>query len=137
MDARETLAEVRRWLCDHLSAGDAGKICGMLSAVSRRLAEADELEEENARLRDENEILRTDRDMYHELYQMAYCPSHFSQVKAENARLRNEWESERDYANQMEAIAKKKQAENAELRELARDLRLDERCEELGIEVSK
>ena len=26
--------------------------------------------------------------MYHELYQMAYCPSHFSQVKAENAELR-------------------------------------------------
>ena len=92
MDAHETLSEVRRWLCDHLSAGDAGKICGMLSAVSRRLAKADELEEKNARLRDENESLRIERDtfyeLYQELYQMAYHTDHFAQVKVENAELR-------------------------------------------------
>ena len=43
-------------------------------------------------------------------------------LKAENARLRNEWESERDYANQMEAIAKKRQDESAKLRELVKDI---------------
>ena len=41
---------------------------------------------------------------------------------AENTRLRNEWESERDYANQMEAIAKKRQDESAKLRELVKDI---------------
>lgn len=46
--ADEALADVRRWLCDSLSDGDAGKVCGMLSVVSRRIAEIDE---ENAALR--------------------------------------------------------------------------------------
>jgi hypothetical protein len=46
--ASEALAEVRGWLCDNLSEGDAGKICGMLSVVSRHIAE---LEDENAKLR--------------------------------------------------------------------------------------
>lgn len=47
--ADEALADVRRWLCDSLSDGDAGKVCGMLSVVSRRIAEIDE---ENAKLRE-------------------------------------------------------------------------------------
>lgn len=46
-EASEALAEVRGWLCDNLSSGDAGKACGMLSAVSRHIAE---LEDENAKL---------------------------------------------------------------------------------------
>ena len=46
--ADEALADVRRWLCDNLGDGDAGKVCGMLSVVSRRIAEIDE---ENAALR--------------------------------------------------------------------------------------
>lgn len=47
--ADEALADVRRWLCDNLGDGDAGKVCGMLSVVSRRIAE---IEEENAKLRE-------------------------------------------------------------------------------------
>ena len=47
--ADEALADVRRWLCDSLSDGDAGKVCGMLSVVSRRIAE---IEEGNAKLRE-------------------------------------------------------------------------------------
>ena len=46
--AYKALADARRWLCDNLSDGDAGKVCGMLSVVSKRIAE---IEEENARLR--------------------------------------------------------------------------------------
>lgn len=44
----EALADVRRWLCENLSAGDAGKVCGMLSVVSRHIAT---LEAENVKLR--------------------------------------------------------------------------------------
>ena len=47
-DANMALAEVRSWLCDNLGSGDAGKVCGMLSVVSRRI---NELEVENAKLR--------------------------------------------------------------------------------------
>jgi hypothetical protein len=47
--ASEALADVRGWLCDNLSAGDAGKVCGMLSVVSRHITE---LEDENAKLRE-------------------------------------------------------------------------------------
>lgn len=47
--AGEALAEVRRWLCDSLSDGDAGKVCGMLSVVSRRIVE---IEDENESLRE-------------------------------------------------------------------------------------
>ena len=46
--ASEALADVRGWLCDNLSSGDAGKACGMLSVVSQHIAE---LEDENAKLR--------------------------------------------------------------------------------------
>jgi len=48
--ADEALADVRRWLCDNLGDGDAGKVCGMLSVVSRRIAEIDE---ENTKLREQ------------------------------------------------------------------------------------
>jgi len=47
--ADKALADVRGWLCDNMSAGDAGKGCGMLSVVSRHITE---LEEENAKLRE-------------------------------------------------------------------------------------
>ncbi len=47
--ADEALADVRRWLCDNLSDGDAGKVCGMLSVVSRRIVE---IEDENESLRE-------------------------------------------------------------------------------------
>lgn len=46
--ASEALADVRGWLCDNLSEGDAGKVCGMLSVVSRHIVA---LEAENAELR--------------------------------------------------------------------------------------
>ena len=46
--ADEALADVRGWLCDNLSEGDAGRGCGMLSVVSRHITE---LESENAELR--------------------------------------------------------------------------------------
>ena len=48
-DANRALAEVRSWLCDNLGSGDAGKVCGMLSVVSRRI---NEIEDENAKLRE-------------------------------------------------------------------------------------
>ena len=86
-DANKDLADVRGWLCDNLSSGDAGKVCGMLSSVSRRI---NELEAENAKLRE--------------------------QV----TRLQDDWESERDYADQMEAKEKQAVGENAKLRELVR-----------------
>lgn len=48
-DALEALADVRGWLCDNLNDKEAGKVCGMLSAVSR---EINRLEDENAKLRE-------------------------------------------------------------------------------------
>lgn len=36
----------------------------------------------------ENETLRMDFELYRELYHMAYNPSHYMEVKAENAKLR-------------------------------------------------
>ena len=48
-DANKALAEVRGWLCDNLGSGDAGKVCGMLSVVSRHI---NEIEDENAKLRE-------------------------------------------------------------------------------------
>ena len=53
-EASEALADVRGWLCDNLSEGDAGKICGMLSVVSRYIVE---LEDENAKLQKERDYL--------------------------------------------------------------------------------
>ena len=50
-EASKALAEVRGWLCDNLDASDAGHVCGMLSVVSRRVVQADELESENKNLR--------------------------------------------------------------------------------------
>ena len=56
--ASEALADVRGWLCDNLSEGDAGKVCGMLSVVSRHITE---LDNENAKLR---EIVRDMRKAF-------------------------------------------------------------------------
>ena len=47
-EALDALADVHRWLCDNLSKGNAGKVCGMLSVVSRHISR---LEAENAKLR--------------------------------------------------------------------------------------
>lgn len=47
-DAFEALADIRRWVCKTLDASDAGKLCGMLSEVSRHV---NELEVENEQLR--------------------------------------------------------------------------------------
>lgn len=47
--ADEALADVRGWLCDNLSDGNAGMVCGMLSVVSRNI---NELEVENDKLRE-------------------------------------------------------------------------------------
>ena len=52
--ASEALADVRGWLCDNLSEGDAGKVCGMLSVVSRHIVA---LEDENAKLQKERDYL--------------------------------------------------------------------------------
>lgn len=38
-NASESLADVRRWICDNLSNGDAGRLCNMLSSVSRHISE--------------------------------------------------------------------------------------------------
>lgn len=82
--ADESLTDVRKWLCDNLSKGDAGKACSMLSVVSRYISE---LEAENAKLQE--------------------------QV----TQLQDDWESEHDYADQMEAKEKRVVSENAKLRE--------------------
>lgn len=47
-EAGKALADVRRWLCDNLSDEDAGRVCGMLSAVSRHI---NDLEKESDELR--------------------------------------------------------------------------------------
>ena len=48
-DALEALADVRGWLCDNLNDKEAGKVCGMLSTVSREISR---LEDENVKLRE-------------------------------------------------------------------------------------
>ena len=58
-DAHGELAQVRCWLCENLDAGDAGRVCGMLSAVSRRLVDADGMEAENEELRNRIEELES------------------------------------------------------------------------------
>lgn len=74
-EADKALAEVRRWLCDNLDASDAGHVCGMLSVVSRRVVRADELESENAKLR---ELVRhmgaCIQDSVNEDEQCVFCP---------------------------------------------------------------
>ena len=77
--ASEALADVRGWLCDNLSEGDAGKVCGMLSVVSRHIVE----------LEDENAELRHDRDMFRELFHLTTQPDLYVQVRDENAKLRD------------------------------------------------
>lgn len=81
--ADEALADVRRLLCDSLSDGDAGKVCGMLSVVSRCI---NELEAENSKLRGE-------RDHWHVEQVHAYgnwedANKWASELQAENAKLR-------------------------------------------------
>ena len=61
-------------------------------------------------------------------YEIAKMARSISALEAENAKLReqvtqlrDDWESERDYANQMEAKEKRAVAENAKLRKAAGD----------------
>ncbi|MBR3160108.1 MAG: hypothetical protein IKF14_13575 [Atopobiaceae bacterium] len=123
-EAQEALADVRGWLCDNLSDGDAGEVCGMLSVVSRHI---NEIETENIKLQATK----------------SYLLMNSNPTTGELRRVRIEWKKDRD--------------ENAKLRELARDLRfcarqsiclkckhgricdlrIDERCAELGIEVNE
>ena len=36
-DAFKSLADIHRWACETLDEGDAGRLCGMLSEVSRHI----------------------------------------------------------------------------------------------------
>lgn len=84
--ADEALKDVRGWLCDNLSNGDVGKVysmCRMLYVVSRH---ANELEEENDKL-------RVERDHWHVEQVHAYgnwedAHKRASELEAENAKLR-------------------------------------------------
>ncbi len=81
--ASEALADVRGWLCDNLSAGDAGKICGMLSVVSRHIVA---LEEENAKLQKERDyLLHNETPTACEVRRVRSAMRH---VNDENAKLR-------------------------------------------------
>lgn len=79
--ASRALADVRGWLCDNLSEGDAGKVCGMLSVVSRHITE---LESENAKLRACLGNGCADCAVGMGEYADSIC----DQIKSENAKLR-------------------------------------------------
>jgi hypothetical protein len=99
--ADEVLADVRRLLYDNLGDGDAGKVCGMLSVVSRRIAE---IEEENAKLVDvlhevETEAVHAFHCLQQDCVTIANSTEHFfkkwwhaecelDRLKAENTKLR-------------------------------------------------
>jgi len=74
-DAFEALADIRRWACETLDASDAGRLCGMLSEVSRH---ANGLEDENEKLRElildmlvDEERGHNDDDTYYEHVRLA------------------------------------------------------------------
>lgn len=79
--ASEALADVRGWLCDNLSSGDAGRVCGMLSVVSRHISA---LESENAKLRACLGNGCADCAVGMGEYADSIC----DQIKTENAKLR-------------------------------------------------
>lgn len=76
-EAQEALADVRGWLCDNLSDGDAGEVCGMLSVVSRHI---NELETENITLQATK----------------SYLLMNSSPTAWELRRVRIEWRKDRD-----------------------------------------
>lgn len=76
-EAQEALADVRGWLCDNLSDGDAGEICGMLSVVSRHI---NELETENITLQATK----------------SYLLMNSNPTTGELRRVRIEWKKDRD-----------------------------------------
>lgn len=82
--ASEALADVHGWLCDNLSGGDAGKVCGMLSAVSRHISA---LEDENVKLKERVEWLdgecRKSMSDSHKFFEMV------GKYQKENAKLWN------------------------------------------------
>lgn len=76
-EAQKALADVRRWLCDNLSDGDAGEVCGMLSVVSRHI---NELETENIKLQATK----------------SYLLMNSNPTTGELRRVRIEWKKDRD-----------------------------------------
>lgn len=106
--ASEALADVRGWLCDNLSEGDAGKVCGMLSVVSRHISA---IERENAELRQE-------RDLYRELFHLTTQPDTYMQVRDENAKLQDENARLRSCLSDDAENARQIMGENTKLREL-------------------
>lgn len=82
-DANKALAEVRAWLCDNLSSCDAGKVCGMLSVVSRHI---NEIESENAKLREQ--VLQLQLDWEGERDYADQMEAKEKQAVGENAKLR-------------------------------------------------
>ncbi|MBR3318740.1 MAG: hypothetical protein IKG21_13060 [Atopobiaceae bacterium] len=117
-EAQEALADVRGWLCDNLSDGDAGEVCGMLSVVSRHI---NELENENAELK---------KAMDFQALELG-CMTHNRDVlHAENAKLR---ELVSSYASMSEyLLARQPMLLPYKANELQE---LDEKRHELGIEV--
>ena len=121
--ASEALADVHGWLCDNLSAGDAGKICGMLSVVSRHIVA---LEDENAKLDRRRRSLHADvgrlggiiHRQRKELSMMQHvieCRNdENAEIQEENARLRSCLSDDAENARQI-------MGENAELRECLQD----------------
>ena len=67
---------------------------------------------------------------------VAELVSENAKLREQVTRLRDDWESERDYADQMEAKEKRAVSENAKLRELLTDMLIDPRdyCAKYGID---
>lgn len=121
------MADVREWLCDNLSEGDAGNVCGMLSAVSRHITR---LETENTRLDQRRIELHAEVEMlsgiiHRQRKQLVDVQDALERRNIETAELRKE----RDYllANEsptacevrrVRSAMKDVKAENAKLREL-------------------
>ena len=72
------------------------------------------------RARMEIDLLKTSRDVFKVDAQMYMAEN--ANLREQVVRWQSEWESERDYADQMEAREKKAVGENAKLRELVRDM---------------
>lgn len=118
-DAQEALADVRGWLCDNLSDGDAGEVCGMLSVVSRHI---NELETENIKLQATK----------------SYLLANSNPTTGELRHVRIEWKNDRDenaklreLVDELYPLADYCAMDESEL-DKARDL-----MRELGIEVNE
>jgi len=158
--ASEALADVRGWLCDNLSEGDAGQVCGMLSAVSRHIMR---LEAENARLDQRRIELHAEVEMlsgtiHRQRKQLVDVQDALERRNIETAELRKEREyllaNESPTACEVRRVRsamKDVNDENAKLRELLHDAAIElyvngnitdgatvllfDQMRELGIEV--